>query len=325
MASERARPETQGAVFQERLRGTRLAVLVLVPAVLLATVAIVRATGLPTRPVSFLNGGAERLAPAELQTGAAKAFEEAIASLGTGYTFEIVQRSALVSRPDGPPLEVSDPADETKSSVVPSVTLGSYLERGFVTPAGFYAEIRRAPDDPAAPLDWDKVPMELAALVRGGKTYRNDGAGWYPTDRPPGLGLDPATAGLLPTMLRGLADVADTTDAAAVEGSPEPGRAAGDPLAALAPARRLDGATKVADLPGIIAVDLAEATELTDPAELAFDDSGRLVGLRVTARNTYVDDHDLLVDTVITFAYPDAPPSLPKPEPIWVPTPDEGE
>jgi hypothetical protein len=314
-------PDSTETAFHGRLPGTRLLVLLLVPLMLIATVAAVRATGLATRPVFVQTGGAEGLAPIELQTIAANAFEQAIASNGTGYRFEIVQRSTLVARADGPSLEVPDPADPQKLIAVPSIALGSYLERGFASPAGFYAEIRRGADDPAAPADWEKAPMELAALVRDGKTYRNDGAGWYPTNRPPGLGLDPATAALLPAMMRGLDDVAETPQA---DASPAPGRVDGDPFAPLAPARRLGGLTSVADLPGIIAVDLAEATEINRPAELAFDDAGRLVGLRVIARNTYVDDHDLLVDTIITFGYPDAAPALPDAQPSWVPTPDEG-
>jgi hypothetical protein len=319
MASVRVRPETERVVFRRRLQGARPIVLVLVPLLLLATVALVRASGLPARPLSLLTAGAERLAPAELQTRAADALEQATGATGTGYSFEIVQRSTLVARPDRPPLEAPDPADPQKLVSVPSVALGTYLERGFASPAGFHAEIRRGPDDPTAPLDWDKAPMELAALVRDGTTYRDDGAGWYPTDHPPGLGLDPASAALLPEMLRALADVTDTTDASEPATSPEPGRVEGDPFAALAPAQRLAGATTVADLPGIIAVDLAEATEITEPAELAFDDAGRLVGLRVTARHTNVEAHDLLVDTIITFAYPDTPPPLPEAQPTWVP------
>jgi hypothetical protein len=298
------------------LHGSRVLVVALVPILLIATVTLVRASGLTSHLPAFLASGAERLAPADLQARAAETLELATASEGNGVSFEIVQHSKLIARSDGPLLEVADPADPQKIISVPSVALGTYLERGFASPLGFYAEIRRGADGPAAPDDWKKVPMELAALVRDGKTYRNDGAGWYPTDRPPGLGLDPATAAALPTMLRGLDDLADATRP---DASPEPGGVDGDPFAPLAPARRLDGLTSVAHLPGIIAVDLAQATEINQPAELAFDDAGRLIGLRVIARNTHVDDYDLLVDTVITFAYPEAAPTLPDAQPTWVP------
>jgi hypothetical protein len=84
----------------------------------------------------------------------------------------------------------------------------------------------------------------------------------------------------------------------------------------------------VADIPGIIAVDLAEATEITTPARFAFDDTGRLVTLTILARNTLLEDHDLLVETVITFRYPTEAPDLLLPEPAYVePTsaPDDEE
>jgi hypothetical protein len=81
--------------------------------------------------------------------------------------------------------------------------------------------------------------------------------------------------------------------------------------------------TDVTSLPGIIAVDLGDATELRGPATLAFDDAGRLVSLQISARNTKLDVHDLIVDTLITIRYPDRRPELPRPEPAYVaPAPD---
>ena len=265
-----------------------------------------------TRPASLLGpGAAVTMTPAELQTTAAEAIERAVAPGGTGVTFEIVQRSTVHTRAGGDPLEIADPADPAKTVAVATVPAGTYLERGALTPAGFHSEIRRGPDDPAAKVDWDASPMELSALLRDGKTWRNDGAGWYATDRPPGIGLDPATAALLPTLLRGLSEARDA----------QAGQ--DDPFADVAPSRRLAGATKVADVPGIIAVDLADATEIDDPADLAFDGSGRLIGLRIVARNTHLDAYDLLVETVIRFAYPERAPPLPAPEPVYVaPTPE---
>ena len=86
----------------------------------------------------------------------------------------------------------------------------------------------------------------------------------------------------------------------------------------LPPVRALEATTTAEDIPGIIAVDLAEATESTTPARLAFDDAGRLVTITILARNTLLEVHDLLVETVITFRYPTDPPELPKPEPAFV-------
>ena len=79
----------------------------------------------------------------------------------------------------------------------------------------------------------------LAALVVEGVTYRNDGSGWYETSQPPGIGLDPASARLLPGMLRNVEGAADapasdeTTDALTAR------------LAALDPARTLAGTAKL--------------------------------------------------------------------------------
>ncbi len=300
--------------FSGRLQAGRIAITFLIPIVLLATVAFARSSGLASRPSSFLAPGAAlTMTPAELQATAAQAIERAVGPSGTGITFEIVQRSALHARPDGEPLEIADSADPAKTVAVESVPAGTYLERGALTTAGFHSEIRRGPDDPAAKVDWNASPMELAALVRDGKTWRNDGAGWYATDRPPGIGLDPATAALLPTLLRSLGEarykVPDPSDA--------------DPFADVAPTRRLAGTTTVADVPGIIAVDLATVTAIDDPVDLAFDDAGRLIGLRIVARNTNLDAYDLLVETVIIFAYPERAPPLPAPEPVYVaPTPE---
>jgi hypothetical protein len=254
-----------------------------------------------TRTSLAPTAGAPDAPPAELTAAAADVLEAATSPGGSGLTFEIVQRSAMHAR-DGETL-----ADKTTRH-----DLGTYLESGVVTPDGFYAEIRRGPDDPAAKPDFGAGTSELRALVRDGKTWRDDGAGWYPTDAPPGLGLDPATAALLPTMLRA------ATDARDAETAPE----AGDEVA-----RTVEATAKVADIPGIIAVDLADATELTAPVALRFDDAGRLVGLTVLARNTRLVDADLLVETDITLAYPERAPALPEPEPRWVePSPDpDGE
>ena len=301
------------AAYTVRFGSARIVVLVLVPVLLLAAVALARTSGLTTRPTSLLAPAAAlTMTAAELQATAAEAIERAVAAGGAGITFDIVQRSTLHARPGGEPLEMPDPADPQRTIAVDAVAASTYLERGALTPDGFHSEIRRGPDDPLRTPDWDGTPMELAALVRDGKTYRNDGTGWYPTDRPPGIGLDPASAALLPTFLRGLVE-------------PREARPGDDPFADSAPARRLAGATSVTHLPGIIAVDLAIATEIDDPADLAFDDAGRLLGLRVVARNTHLETYDLLVETVIRFAYPERAPPLPVPDPVHVgPAPEPG-
>jgi hypothetical protein len=74
-------------------------------------------------------------------------------------------------------------------------------------------------------------------------------------------------------------------------------------------------------VPGVVAPDLADFTELLAPVELRFDDGGRLIGLTILARNTHLDVHDLVVETVITLRYPAAPAELPVPEPRYVEPP----
>ena len=301
------RSDVAAASFSGRLPRIRSGIAISVPLILLASVVLVRGNGLPTGAPSAATAGAVKTAsPAELKAAAADVIERVTAPGGTGLSFEIVQRSTIKSRVDGPKVELPDPSDPKRTVLTNEVAAGTYLQHGSVTPAGFYSEIRRGPDDPTAKLDWDSVGMELAALVRDGKTYRNDGSGWYETDRPPGIGLDPVTAALLPTMLRDLADAADKPS------SSEPPGGASDA------ARKLEGSTEVGDVPGIIGVDLADSTELPDKIELAFDESGRLIGIRVVARNTNLDQFDLMVDTTISFSYPDSAPQLPKPEPRYV-------
>jgi hypothetical protein len=309
------RPDAEAAFFNERLPSSRLVLSVLVWALLISLVVVARANvHRVVAEARAVTGAVASMAPSDVTTAAADALEQAASLGGTGITFEIVQTTTIAKRDDGEAIELADPADPKKVIEVDSVPSGSYIERGTWTSAGFHSEIRRGPDDPAEKIDWDATPTELSALVREGVTYRNDGEGWYETDRPPGIGLDPASIAKLPTLLR---ELAATKDSAVRDGSPD------DPFADVTSARQLQGDTKVADAPGIIAVDLAAATELREPADMAFDDKGRLVGLRILARNTNLDRYDLLVETVITFAYPDAVPELPKPEPHWVePTPE---
>jgi hypothetical protein len=264
-------------------------------AVLVAVAVVV--VGARTSPAP--TAGAPDAPPAELTAAAADVLEAVTAPGGTGVTFEIVQHSVIHAR-----------EGETLADKSTSHELGTYLESGFLVPDGFYAEMRRGPDDPDTKPDFSAGTIELRTLVRDGVTWRDDGAGWYLTDQPPGIGLDPATAALLPTLLR------EATDPRDVETAPVEGDEA---------VRTLEATAKVADIPGVIAVDLADATELTEPVALRFDDTGRLVGLTVLARNTRLTDADLLVDTVISLAYPASAPSLPEPEPRWVePSPDPG-
>ncbi len=307
MAGTPTRRAADGARFQARLRPARTWLWLAFPLVLLLAVASLRVETQPLRPTwQSLTGAAANLTPDELKGAAADILERATREGGSGYTFEIVQRSTINARPGGPPLAI-DPGETRKDpGLAETYPLATYLESGMVTPDGYWAEIRRGPDDPTAKPDFATGPVEMAALVRDGTTWRDDGSGWYATNRPPGLGLDPASAQLLPGLLRAASDVQEKDP--------------NDPGAA----RALEATTTVADAPGIIAVDLVNSTELRGPATFAFDGDGRLVSLTLVARNTRLADYDLLVDTVITFAYPGSPPPLPEPTPVYVaPAPDQ--
>lgn len=246
-----------------------------------------------------LGAGAGSRTATELKADAATVLETALAKGGAGVTFEIVQRSTMHAKEGGPKIEVPDPVDRTKSlGLADEYPLGSLIERGAVTPDGFWMEMRTGPA-PGAEPDW-AAEYQFGAIVRDGKTWRNDGEGWYETDTPPGIGLDPRTAALLPQLLRNATEPSD-------EGTTSlDGRSV----------RQVDATGRVADVPGIVAVDGEAFTELKDPLEFSFDDQGRLVAIRSVARNTNVTDFDLLVETVIELAYPAAAEPLPEPSPV---------
>ena len=346
--------------------GRRLAAWVL-PLLVLAAMALMgpglsrafnRAT--VTVPVAAVTGGAPNAGPGALASAAADLLAQTTAKGGTGYRFEIVQRSTLVAKDGGPKVQVPDPADRTKTlGEADRYEVASLVETGFVIPAGFSMEMRSGPAGPdatggavaplpssapdatiapttgpssgsegasvapgtgsasggapsdapdAAPLDLTAGDLLFRALVRDGKTYRDDGKGWYPTTQPPGVGLDPVTASRLPDLLRNGQSPADVAIATA-EG--DLGKT--DPAAT----RAIAATSKVADIPGAIAVDGAPFTELTEPVGMTFDAAGRLVGLLVTARNTTVATYDFVVVTEITLHYDDIPQVLPLPEPAW--------
>jgi len=301
--------DERGAARAPRLLARLVPALVLV--LVMAGVAAARVVppATVTVPVSAVAGGAPAGTPAELKAAAADLLAATTAKGGAGYRFEIVQRATLTAKPGGPQIDVPDPADRTKSlGLADEYYLIGLVETGSVTPAGFAMEMRAGPTSPDAKTDLTGGELLFRALVRDGLTYRDDGLGWYPTDQPPGIGLDPATAALLPGLLRNAA-AAETADLAAAEG--ELGQA--DPTAT----RAITAAGTVADMPGVVAVDGAPFTELTSPIAFSFDAAGRLAGLVVTARNTNATLHDLVVVTEITLHYDDVPTGLPAPEPAW--------
>ena len=249
-----------------------------------------------TVPVDVVTGGAPNADPATLKAAAADLLAATTAKDGTGYRFEIVQRSTFAEKAGGPALAPGD------------AYLIGLVETGYVTPAGFSMEMRAGPASPGATADLASGELLFRTLVRGDVTYRDDGEGWYRTDAPPGIGLDPVTAAALPGLLRHAENPKDA-DLAAATGELGKARATA--------ARAITADGTVADIPGVVAVDGADFTRLTGSIDFTFDEAGRLVGLVVTARNTNVTAYDLVVVTEITLRYDDVPTGLPKPEPAY--------
>ena len=227
------------------------------PLVLLALIGVLVAGPLVRDPAAVRAaqvGADPSTAPETRLEAAADILAAATAKDGAGYRFAIVQTSTLHARPDGPQIEVPDPADPHKSlGLADTYQIDTAIEHGAVTPDGFWMEMRSGPEAGKAP-DFEKAPYRFGTLVTDGVTYRNDGDGWYETDRPPGIGLDPVTASLLPRLLR---DATKPKDG---------GSAPADPADPSGTQFRLVTATgTVADIPGVIAVDGEPFTELTDP------------------------------------------------------------
>jgi hypothetical protein len=248
----------------------------------------------PTQLPPGLVGVGVNSTPAELKELGARSIETAVAKGGGGVSFEIVQRASLHAKPGGPKIDVPAPVGRGSAGTADEYEVGATIEHGRVTPDGFWMEMRAGPA-PGRQPDFDHATYEFGAIVKAGTTYRNDGQGWYETDDPPGIGLDPRTAALLPRLLRNAAAAKDAgTDA---------------------DLRKITAQGEVRDVPGLIAVDGETFTSLVGDVELGFDDQGRLRKLHVVAQNGNVSRYDLLVDTVITFDYPAQAEPIPDPTP----------
>jgi len=253
-------------------------------------------------------GGPVSPPPAAISpTDAASAIAAALEPGGLGISFTIVQHTTVHARPGGPLIAVADPADPRKVvGQTDTASQASCIERGGVSSDGFWMELRDGPVGDAAP-DFANGPYEFGAIVKAGKTYRSEGVGWYETLEPPGIGIDPATAVLLPQLVRHIANPTDLAPAS-IDGKT---------------IRTLGASASIADIPGLMAVDAASFSELTGPIEYGFDDAGRLVRLHAVVRNTRIEEWDYLVDVVIAFGYGDAGP-IPDPSPALRPSGSQG-
>ena len=286
------------ARFQQTLArgGPWISVLVLL--VVLACVFVARGTvlGVGSKPAF---APVLLAAPEQLTAAAADALEDTTKVGGSGYRFEILQTSTMVAKPGGPKVPIPDPVTRGTLRLADTYYLNALLERGVARPDGFWSQMRAGPTEGAAP-DWTGAPILYEALVRDGKRWRTDGDGWYQAQALPGIGLDPETAALLPDLLRGATTPTDVP--------------AGDPKVDPDAARTLEDSATAAQIPGVVAADGAAFTQLLEPVAYGFDDTGRLVSVRVVARNTNMTDFDLVIETTIAIAY-DGVDGLPSPEP----------
>jgi hypothetical protein len=234
--------------------------------------------------------------PDQLRAAAADTLATALAKGGSGVRFEVIQTQTLQAKPNGPKVDVPDPADPRKTlRYADSYQIAALLEHGQASADGFFSEMLAGPAEGARP-DWDHAQVLFSALVTSGERWRNDGEGWYRADALPGIGLDPETAVLLPSLLRNVTSVADTGNVTPPD----------DSIAL----RAIDGAAETADVPGVVAAGGERFTKLTEPVTFGFDAAGRLAWLRVAARNTNSTVYDLVVETEVRLAY-DAVPAIP--------------
>ncbi len=273
MAGTSIRRASDEAAFSTRLERGRARLSVLLPVLLVAGLLVGRGAAAPS-VLSSLAGGAQSATPADLLASAADGLVSSTAVGGSGYSFEIVQTSTITAKPGGPKVEIPDPVDPKKIlGLADEYYLIGLTQTGYVNPDGFFMEMRARPTTPEAKVDLANGQLLFRALVKAGLTYRDDGRGWYQTDSPPGIGLDPRTVELLPKLLR------EATQPSEVEPSSAIGRLG----TADSVVRALMATASVADIPGVIAADGAPFTELTRPLIFAFDDLGRPTGLIVTA------------------------------------------
>jgi hypothetical protein len=261
--------------------------------VVLAGPALVRAFGGQLTPGVALAGGS----PGAALELAASNLERAVGSDGNGLTFEVVARSTLNAKPDGPKIEIPDPSDPSKIiGLADEYYVGASLAEGSASAAGFWTQLRAGPGKDAEP-DFAQSSVTLAGLVRGKEMWRDDGEGWYESDAIPGIGLDPTTLAKLPSLMR---NVTDPT-------------AAGQDVVDGSTVAIVSGTGTIKDAPGLMAIDAESFTVLVDPIDFKIDDQGRLVQLHARMRNTNMDEFDLIVDTVITFGYDTTARPLPDP------------
>jgi hypothetical protein len=297
----RPRASTPWQLAMLPIRIVRTAVALALPVVIVAGLVLVRGGALDHRPAADATFVGANLTPAARLAGGATALETALGKGGDGLRFEVVQNQTLRARPGGKRIEIPHPTDRFKTiGLADEYFLSSLASRGIATAGGFWSELRAGPV-PGEDPDWTS-DLLFSALEADGVTWRDDGRGWYKSDSPPGIGLDPVSVRLLPDLLRNVTGAADAAPQA-LEGATLAG---------------LTATAAVKDLPGVIAADGKAFTKLRGPVTMGFDAGGRLATLSVSALNTNLTDFDLVVDTTIVIHYGDTG-DLPDAKPAYDP------
>lgn len=296
---DRTSSRTEETAFRGRLPGRRILPLILLPVLALGVVFVARVNLAPARLAAGLASDVATADAKDVTNAAADALEATLLPGGPGYRFEIVQTSTMLAKPDGPKIPIPADSGRGTKELADRYYLHTILERGVVRPDGFFSEMLAGPEEEGGKPDWDGALVMYQALVRDGARWRNDGDGWYEAESLPGIGLDPETAALLPTLLRNADGPADA----------KPDDSNVDPKAA----RNLDAGAVKADIPGLVAADGLAFTELSGKFVYSFDASGRLISVATSALNTNMTDFDLVIDTSIAIAY-DEVGELPEPK-----------
>jgi len=240
--------------------------------------------------------------PTQIEAAAA-ALEAATAAGGPGYRFDVVQRQVEYPLPGASDIPVVDAASPgVVARRVDHLYVNTVLARGQVAPTHFAMEMRFGPDETTTP-DYDASPTMFRVVTRNGLIWRNDGFGWFQTAVSPGVGMDPTTAALLPSLLRSVTTATDL---------------GGDVINGV-PVRGYRTRVDVSVFPGVIASDGAAFTESPIGVDLWFDASDRLVAIEGRARNRNEAGVELRVITRIRITYAAAGPP-PEPSPL-VPSP----
>jgi hypothetical protein len=175
-------------------------------------------------------------APGSALSASSASLQSAI-STGAGVGFFAVQRTTEYQRAGGSPIPVVDPSEPTTVvGQTDRLFVNAMMSKGFVTATGFFMDMRPGTETSSA-ADFDAAPPLFSVLADGTASWRDDGHGWYATDVLPGLGIDLATARLLPRALGRVGSLA----------------AAGSETVNGTQAAVYTGTVTVADVPGVVA------------------------------------------------------------------------